>query len=124
MTSKFHVVRGGRGTVGDGGPEGPDMEERVGKLEEAMHSIDGKLSRLPLIEGQIAEIKVQLTHTAKATDVAEIKGRLTEMPRSNDWAALRAEVAAVKEKLNGVPNSWQMMLGFIGIILAILWKTK
>jgi predicted fused transcriptional regulator/phosphomethylpyrimidine kinase len=117
---------------GGGGPGGPDMENRVAKLEQAMASIDKKLDRIPMIEAQIIEIKAQM---AKATDVAELKGQLSQMPKATevanikshfktDFGNLKADVAKLDGRVSNLPTMWQMILGFIGIMLAILWKTK
>lgn len=100
------------------------MENRVSKLEQAIIGIDGKLSRLGAIETQLVDIKTQLAQTAKATDVAEIKGQLAQMPKATEFGNLRAEVAKLDGRVANLPTMWQMILGFIGIILAILWKTK
>jgi hypothetical protein len=73
---------------GGRGPEGPSMEERVTRLEQAVENINGKLSRLSEIENQISEVKALLSQTAKATDVAEIKGQLSQMPKAADFGRL------------------------------------
>ena len=93
------------------------MEQRVSKLEQAIVSIDKKLE-------QLAEIKVLLAQTAKATDVAEIKGQLSQLPKAAEFWNLKADVAKLDGRVTNLPTMWQMILGFIGIILAILWKTK
>ena len=90
------------------------MEERVAKLEQQFASIDAKLSRLPIIEAQMA----------KATEVAEIKGQLSQIPKTTEWGALRAEIAEIKGKISNIPTTWQMMFGLLGVVLAILWKSK
>ena len=85
------------------------MEDRVATLEQQMQSIDMKLSKLPSIETQIAELKSQIAMTAKATDLAEIKGQLSQMPKANDWASLRAEIAEIKGKVSAIPTTWQLV---------------
>lgn len=90
------------------GPEDPGMEERIAKLEQQFASIDKKLD-------QIAEVKLQL---------AEIKGQLSQMPKATEFGGLRADVAKLDGRVSNLPTMWQMILGFIGIILAVLWKTK
>jgi hypothetical protein len=91
-----NVPPGGRG------PEGPSMEERVSKLEQAVASIDGKLSRLSAIEAHVAEIKSQLSQTAKTTDVAEIKGQLAQMPKAVDFGRL-------ERRLQQLPTTLQLV---------------
>ncbi|MEQ1697961.1 MAG: hypothetical protein ABL901_19180 [Hyphomicrobiaceae bacterium] len=90
------------------------MENRVSRLEQQFASIDAKLSKLDTIEGQMA----------KATEVAEIKGQLSQMPKATEFGHLRGDVSRIAERTTNLPSMWQMMLGFLGIIVAILWKTK
>ena len=103
MKSNYRVVEGGLGTSGGSGPEGPEMEQRVAKLEGRLDGMDKKLSSIDLT---LSEIKSQM---AKAADVAEIKGRLAEMPKANDWATLRAEIAEIKGKLSNIPTTIQLL---------------
>jgi hypothetical protein len=93
------------------------MDERVSRLEQQFASIDAKLSKLDTIESQLGLM-------AKAVDVAEIKGQLSQMPKASEFAQLRAEVSRVAERTASLPTSWQMIIAFLGVILAILWKTK
>ena len=101
------------------------MENRVTKLDQQFAKIDG----------QLAEIKALVAGTAKATDVAEIKGPLSQMPKATDVANMRAEfhtsfgvlkseIARLDGRVSTLPTMWQTILGFMGIILAILWKAK
>jgi hypothetical protein len=84
------------------------MEQRVAKLEQQFASIDKKLD-------QVAEVKLQL---------AEVKGQLSQMPKATEFGGLRSDVAKLDGRVSNLPTMWQMILGFIGIILAVLWKTK
>ena len=72
-----------------GGPEGPDMAERVAKLEQQFAKIDIQLARLPIIEAQMA----------KATDVSEIKGQLSQLPKAVDFGRLEGRIQTLPTTL-------------------------
>ena len=110
-----------------GGPEGPDMENRVSKLEQQFASIDAKLERLAPIEAQLAELKIHVSQLPKAAEFGEMKGQLSQMPKVADLTATRTEIAEIKGKLSLMPNNWVFGLGLIGLgsfILAVLRFVK
>jgi hypothetical protein len=124
MTNVFPYVpkaadphNGGSGS----GSGGSDMEQRLTDLEKQMAEVRAHLSVLPAIESKLIEIAGQM---AKATEVAEIKGQLSQMPKATEFGHLRGDVSRLAERTTNLPSMWQMMLGFLGIIVAILWKTK
>ena len=112
-----------RDNGGGSGASGSDGD-RIGRLEQQFDKIGT----------QLADIKTLLGTTAKATDVAEIKGQLSQMPKALDFVKLRddlksdisrldVQINRLAERVNNAPQTWQMMVGFVGIIIAIIWKT-
>ena len=91
------------------------MEQRVSKLEDAIISIDGKLTKLGSLPGEITEMKLQL---------AEIKGQLSQMPKAMDFVALRGDLSRMAERTANLPSTWQLGLFAVSIVLAIFWKSK
>lgn len=89
---RYLNLRIGGSRSGGDGPEGPDMEQRVAKLEQTVVSIDTKLD----------ELKSQLALTAKATDVAELKGQLAQMPKAVDFGRLEG-------RLQQLPTTLQLI---------------
>lgn len=102
-----------------GGPEDPDMENRVTKLEQQFASIDAKLAKIETLPVQLAEIKGQLSQMPKATDVANMRAEF-----HTSFGVLKSEIARLDGRVSTLPTMWQTILGFMGIILAILWKAK
>ncbi len=91
------------------------MEQRVAKLENAVISIDAKLTKLDSLPVQIGEIKLQL---------AEIKGQLSQMPKAMDFVALRSDLSRMAERTANLPSTWQLGLFAVSIVVAIFWKSK
>lgn len=77
-----NVVRPGRWNpssgagAGGGPPQGPDMSERVGRLERAIEDIKSVLARL-----EPAIIKIR-------DDTSELKGKISQIPTIWQLAAL------------------------------------
>ena len=95
------------------------MENRVTKLEQQFASIDAKLAKIETLPVQLAEIKGRLSQMPKATDVANMRAEF-----HTSFGVLKSEIARLDGRVSTLPTMWQTILGFMGIILAILWKAK
>ena len=88
------------------------MEERLVKLEQQFGKIETQLAQTAKssdvadVKLQLTEMKAQLSHMAKATDLAEIKGQLSQMPKAVDFGRLDG-------RINQLPTTFQLITGMI-----------
>ena len=86
------IIKHPRATgTGGGGPDGPMLEQRIGRLEERMERIERILMEL----------------RPKITEI------LLTGAKQSDLQAMRVEIAEIKGKVSMLPTWWMFLLGIV-----------
>jgi hypothetical protein len=80
---------------GDGGPEDPMLDQRVGRLEEDMKDVKASLRT---VDTKLGAIEIAL---------AKIDGRLTGM--DGRLAGMEGRLAGMDSKIGSIPTTWTIL---------------